>query len=230
MLSVIVKDTVSVIDASSVSSFYSDIINKQQGSFNIFLVAVGIIFATVIGATWWWNYKGSKAQISEEIQTGLKKYQRLFSAHNASVGKLVDERVEKRMKSLMDTVNKDLEDFKDRIELDNKTQNADLCRVFALHCSTEKSYFYSARWWMSAFECYDTINKGKFEQIAIDAFVTALGSSFKSEMLSESQMELSPDLEKRINKIPDIYTDQRNKAKKLLSQIESKTKKEQEKS
>lgn len=228
----IIRDTVAVISNEQVAAFYADMIDKQQDQFNILLVAIGLIVAAVIGSTWWWNYKGSKAQITKEIQDGITKYQRLFTAHKSSTEKMINEEVDKRVKAQMDALSTkmkdELESYKETITLSSKRMNANLCRVFALHCSTDKDYFYSATWWLSAFEDYVEVKDGEFEQISIDAYVNALDSCFKEETLSDDQKESLDDLKERTSKIPDVFTDQRNKAKRLLKKIEDKSKKEGE--
>lgn len=230
--STIVRDTVEVINASQVTAFYSDLIDKQQGQFNILLVAIGVIVAAVLTATWWWNYKASRAQITKEIQDGIVKYQRLFAAHKSSTEKMINEEVDKRVKAQMDVLSAktkdELESYKMSITLNSKKMNANLCRVFALHCATDKDYFYSANWWLSAFEDYLEVKDGEFEQISIDAYVSALESCFKDDTLSDDQKESLDDMKERTSKIPDVFTDQRNKAKSLLKKIEDKAKKDGE--
>jgi hypothetical protein len=229
----VLRDTIEVIDASQVSLFYADMIGKQQGQFNLLLVAIGVIVATVLTATWWWNYKASKAQITEEIQTGLKKYQRLFTAHKASTEELIDAEVDKRIKKQVEALSSqmitDLETFKKSITNDSKKMRANLCRIFALHCSSDNGFFNSASWWLSAFEDYLAINNGEFEQISIDAYVEALEECLAKEIISDDQKESIAGIIERTSKIPDVYTDQRNKAKKLLKKIEEKAKKAEEK-
>ena len=223
----ILRDTVAVISNEKVAAFYADMIDKQQGQFNILLVAIGLIVAAVIGSTWWWNYKGSKAQISEEIQTGLKKFQRLFNSHKASMEKQVDDEIEKRVREQVDILSsqmkKDLDEYKEKIIKDNKNMSANLCRVFALHCSAGKMFFNSATWWLSAFNSYVELEDGEFEQISIDAFVEALKNCFKDEVISEEQLESLGNMKESLDKIPNVFSNQRRDAKKLLKQITDKT-------
>lgn len=214
------------------TAFYSDMIDKQQGQFNILLVAIGAIVAAVLTATWWWNYKASKAQITKEIQDGITKYQRLFTAHKSSTEKMISVEVEKRVKVQMDALStemkEELEAYKRSITFNSKRMDANLCRVFALHCATDKDFFNSATWWLSAFEDYVEVKDGEFEQISIDAYVSALNSCSKNGTLSDDQKDSLNDLKERTSKIPDVFTDQRNKAKILLKVIEDKAKKEGE--
>lgn len=220
VISNIPKDTLSVIDASQVAAFYADIIEQQQAQFNIFLVALGVVIAAVLGATWWWNYRGSKAQITDEIQDGIKSLQGEFNTHKSATEGLINSKVNEQMEALSATMNKELESFKAKIENNNQKMNADLCRVFALHCSTEGSFFNSAKWWLSAFDGYAAINDGRFEQIAINACVTALQNSVKKEeILSDHQIDSLEDVKNKIEKIPDVFAKQRSEAKKLTKKL-----------
>lgn len=221
-----VSDTLKYIEANQVAAFYADMMEKQQAQFNILLVAIGIVFAAVLGATWWWNYRGSKAQITEEIQSGLKKYQRLFNLHKSSTESFIKDEVEKqlqdRIDSLSTSLKKDLDSYKSSITQESISFNANLCRVFALHCTSISDYFNSASWWLSSFEKYLAVKDGEFQQIALNAYVTALESCYSKETISEDQLESLPEMEKRTASIPDVFTDQRNQAKKLLKQIKNK--------
>ena len=96
--------------------------------------------------------------------------------------------------------------------------------MIASPMSTE-SYYNCATWWLAAFEEYVALDDGKFEQISIEAFVEALTSSEKSETLSERQLDSLKDLEKDIKKIPDVFTEHRINAQKLLKKIADKAKK-----
>lgn len=225
MYNFVIIDSLSVDYASNVSGIYSDMIDKLQSQFNIILVVIGLIFATVIGATWWWNYKGSKAQITEEIQEGLKKYQRLLNIHRSSIDGLINQKVKDKIDELSKSLVSSLDDYKKDVSIDNKKLNADLSRVFALHCSSGKSYYNSATWWLHAFSLYVELEEGEFEQISIDAFISALEDCVKDEKLTDDQEERLADLEMKITKIPDVYKDHRKKAKTLLKKIADKAKK-----
>jgi len=225
MFIVLLLDSLGVDSASNVSAIYSDMIDKLQSQFNVMLVVIGLIVATVIGATWWWNYKGSKAQITEEIQEGLKKYQRLLNAHRSSTEKFINNNVKEQIDTLSTSLKSSLDDYKKGISLDNRKMKADLSRVFALHCSTGGSYYNSATWWLYAFEEYVGLDDGEFQQISMDAFISALEDCFKNEDITDDQEESLTNLEKDVMKIPDVFTGHRKKAKTLLKQISDKKKK-----
>lgn len=221
-----VSDTLKYIEAEQVSTFYADMMEKQQAQFNIFLVAIGIIVASVLGATWWWNYRGSMAQITEEIQGGLKKYQRLFNSHKSSTESFVKSEIDKQLQdkinSLSESIKEESESFKSTITQENNALNANLCRVFALHCTSTNYYFNGASWWLSAFEKYLAVNDGEFQQIAVEACVKALENCYLQETISEDQLESLSGMAERAARIPDVFTNQRNKAKNFLMQIKNK--------
>lgn len=96
MVTEVIKDTVAVLDASKVAEFYADMLDKQQGQFNILLVVIGFIVTIVMGATWIWNHKFSKAQISEEIQAGLKEMHDRFVGHRFSTKDVFEVQVKEK--------------------------------------------------------------------------------------------------------------------------------------
>ena len=215
-------DSLSVIDATSVAAFYSDMIDKQQGQFNILLIVIGLIVTFIAGWTWWWNAKGAKAQITEEVQTGLENSKQQL---NEEITKQVKEQTD----AISASIKKELENTRESISKDNRKMKSNLCRVFACQCSTDKSHFNSATWWIAALDEYVKLEDGRFEQISVDAFVDELDKSLKNEKLAETQIESIPDLKERIKRIPDVFTDQRNKAKNLVKKIEDKAKTDKEK-
>ncbi len=221
-----VADTLKYIEAEQVAAFYADMMEKQQAQFNILLVAIGVIVASVLGATWWWNYRGSKAQITEEIQSGLKKYQRLFNSHKSSTESFIkseiDKQLQERIKSLSESLKKESDSYKSTITHESYALNGNLCRVFALHCTSTGDYFNGAVWWLAAFEKYLAVNDGEFQQIALEAYVSALENCYSQETISEDQQDSLSGVEERTAGIPDVFTSQRNRAKKLLKQIKEK--------
>lgn len=221
-----VADTLKYIEAEQVAAFYADMMDKQQAQFNIFLVAIGVVVASVLGATWWWNYRGSKAQITEEIQAGLKKYQRLFNSYKSSTESVVKSEIEKQLQkkidSLSESLKKESESYRSTITQESNALNGNLCRVFALHCTSTNDFFNGASWWLSAFEKYLTVHDGEFQQIALEAYVQALENCYSQETISEDQLESLSEMEERTARIPDVFTSQRNRAKNLLKQIKEK--------
>ena len=74
----IVIDSVEYIRSSDVSAFYADLADKQATQFTILISIICGIVVFIIGATWWWNYRGAKQQISEEISMNKETLMRLF--------------------------------------------------------------------------------------------------------------------------------------------------------
>lgn len=225
MVTEVIKDTVAVLDASKVAEFYADMLDKQQGQFNILLVVIGFIVTIVMGATWIWNHKYSKAQISEEIQAGLNNLNTLFEEHRSSTKEDVALQVKEKMDELSASMMKELGSYKQTLSKDNRKMKANICRIFALHCFADKSFFICAKWWLAAFENYHELNNGRFEQISVNEAVNALESCLSKEDVSELEKEEIESLEKSIKAIPAVFTDQRDKAIKLIKQIAAKAKK-----
>lgn len=134
---IIVVDTVEYILKSDVTVFYADMMEKQTNQFTIILTAIGIIFAVTVGATWWWNYKGAKQQISEEISVAkqslsklfnankkgvekeLKNYENQFNGFKGSLQKSVNNQIDEAIKASFE---KYLEEFNKKVsEIDSKS-------------------------------------------------------------------------------------------------------------
>ena len=213
-------DTLSVIDAAKVTEFYSSMMDKQSAQFSILISVLCGIVVIIIGATWWWNFIGSKAQISKEINEGLAEIQKTLEEQ-------IKSKIDKRMSDTTANVKKELEAVKETLTKENLDSKAEVCRVFALHCFSEHLFFNSACWWLSAFEDYHAMNNGEFEQIAVNAYVKALESSYEQEILIEGQVEKIEDLVKRTEMIPDVFTQQKREAKKNIKKIDEKAKKKE---
>ena len=63
----VVIDSVKYVRSSDVSAFYADLADKQATQFTILISVLCGIIVIVIGATWWWNYRGAKQQIKDEV-------------------------------------------------------------------------------------------------------------------------------------------------------------------
>ena len=64
--------------------------------------------------------------------------------------------------------------------------------------------------------------RNEFKQIAIDAYVDALEECLANETVSANDQDTLAELIERTAKVPNVFTRQRKKAKKLLEDIKEK--------
>ncbi len=84
-----VNDTIEYMIRSDVISFYSDLMDKQATQFTILISVVSAVFVIAIGATWWWNYKGAKQQIKDEVGASKLALNKLFQSHKNAVNAIL---------------------------------------------------------------------------------------------------------------------------------------------
>lgn len=233
----VVNDTTSYIAKGDLVDFYKDIASAQSTQFTIIIAVIGVVFTVVIGATWWWNYKGAKAQINEEMNTATAEIQKLsaevdvkFNAFKQEIHALIDKKI---ADSIDEHLSQKLADYTEQIELIDKKnedklndfqktinntitkQRAELSRVFALHCNSTSSFYSSFTWWVQAFELYNEIEIGEFAQISIKYALTALKKVKKEDVKKD---DLSFYIERIKSGVPDILYSER---KELLELLES---------
>lgn len=232
----VVNDTTSYIAKGDLVDFYKDIASAQSTQFTIIVAVIGVVFTVVIGATWW-NYKGAKAQINDEMNAAKAEIQKLsadvdekFIAFKQEIHALIDKRV---AESIDEHLSQKLADYTEQIELIDKKnedklndfqktinntitkQRAELSRVFALHCNSTSSFYSSFTWWVQAFELYNEIEIGEFAQISIKYALTALKKVKKEDVKKD---DLSFYIERIKSGVPDILYSER---KELLELLES---------
>lgn len=123
-VSVMVNDTIEYLEKSDVVAFYSDMMDKQATQFTIIVSLISAVFVIATTATWWWNYRGAKQQIKEEvsaakqvlnklyknhqraIENTLKKYENEFNGYKGSLQKSVNLQIDSKIN---DAINKETE-------------------------------------------------------------------------------------------------------------------------
>lgn len=234
----VVKDTTEYILRSDVMDFYKDLAEMQSTQFTILVAVIGVVFAAVVGATWWWNYKGAKSQISEEIKSSTTNLQNMydeleikFNGFKEDLQKSVSEQIER---SVTQIFNDGIADFDGKVDdiikkneekllsfqkdVDNRItdQQAELSRVFALHCNSKKSYYNGFAWWIKAAKLYNEVKNGEFTQIAVRA---ALNSLKKVEKKSVKPDALKEYIQEVKNTIPDYLKSERDEIIKLINEL-----------
>ena len=233
----VVNDTTSYIAKGDLVDFYKDIASAQSTQFTIIIAVIGVVFTVVIGATWWWNYKGAKAQINEEMNTATAEIQKLsaevdvkFNAFKQEIHALIDKKIADSIDEhlsqkladyteqieLIDKKNEDkLNDFQETINNTITKQRAELSRVFALQCNSTSLFYNSFTWWVQAFELYNEIEIGDLAQISIKSALIALKKVKKEDVKKD---DLSSYIERIKSGVPDILYSER---KELLELLES---------
>lgn len=218
------RDTVSVLDSAKVAEFYADMMSKQATNFTILISVLCGIVVIVIGATWWWNYRGAKQQISEEISKSKRALQRLINIKATKFEETIDNRVKQQLneqvQSFSKTIQENLTDYKDGISNDITRQQAELNRVFALQTESTESFLISASWWYSAAALYNKCGVQGFVQISADAGVSSLEKVLDKGVYSDDYREALDSILQDIEELPGILTSQIKKTKNLVKQIE----------
>lgn len=232
------SDTLSFVLKEDLIDFYKDIASAQSNQFTILVAVIIGVFTVVIGATWWWNYKGAKSQINEEMGVVRTDVQQLsdeldkkFNAFKQEIYELIDQKI---IASIDTHFSQKLDEYSDQISaIDNKNeellnefqetinkqiteQRAELSRVFALHCKANSSLYNAFTWWVKAFELYNEIENGKFAQISIKAALVALKDVNKDEVNIE---EIPSYVERIKNGVPDILSSERKELLELLDKL-----------
>ncbi len=224
-VSVIPKDSLSVMDASQVAAFYADLLDQQQAQFNIFHVAIGIIFATALGLTWWWNYRGAKQKIIEEMENNREAMLRLFRVSTGKMEGGFSESIKKEMDTFSNSLHKEFDEYKELVSKDIKHQQAELSRVFALHCQSTDSPFASAAWWFKAAYLYNECDVKHFCQVSVNAGVDALKETVrKNAPLDDDSMERLETISQHVDSLPDYFASQKKETKDLVRIIRKQSK------
>lgn len=224
----IVVDTVEYVKSADVSAFYADMADKQATQFQILTYSILAILVIVVGATWWWNYRGAKMQIKEEIDNSksiqtrwlrqqgkktnkiLQDYGKKYETDKAELIKLINDQIDRKLKDATDNLKgsfdsfekaqkEELEKMKEQTERKIKCDQAELSRIFALHCTSTNSHYNALSWWLYAAKLYKETENDYFLRISVDAAKDALykveevPDDANWEELMESTKEVCPD-------------------------------------
>lgn len=233
-----VQDTVSFINQCELTDFYKDIASVQSTQFTVLVTVISVVFTVVVGATWWFNYRAAKSQITEEINVAVneieKKYLEVENKFKSLQEDLVDtinEEIEAKIEASMseslgvyseriDKIDKSneekLNEFQENVNNKITHQQAELARVFALHCNSNKSYFNAFTWWVSAAEYYHSTDNGEFTQITVMAALDAVNKIEKKEVDKD---KLSSYGQRIKDNIPDILASEKKKILKKIDEL-----------
>lgn len=213
-------DTLSVIDASKVAEFYSSMMDKQATQFTILITTMCGIMVFIVGATWWWNFKGAKRQIREEIGNSKRAFQRLFKISTSEMENSLNVSLEQKLTDQLKKVNKEIEDYKNSTTEAIEFQQAELSRVFALHCDSKKSSFTAATWWFSAATLYNKCENEKFTQISVNAGLNSL-KAVDASKLDEDDLVKLEEILTEVGALPELLFSQKKDIKKLIKTMKA---------
>ena len=215
------RDTISVIDASKVAEFYSSMMDKQATQFTILISVLCGIVVFIIGATWWWNYRGAKQQIAEESENNRKVFQRLFKTSTAKMEDELNNSLKEEVSSLSQTIHDELEEYKKSTTDTIDFQKAELSRVFALHCDSINSLFTAATWWYSAASLYNKTGTEKLVQVSVNAGLSDLKQTLKNKAVTEDDKDKLDGIMADVDTLPEILSAQKEETHKLVKSLHS---------
>lgn len=216
----VVIDTLPWTDG--VQEVYSDMVSYQSAQFTILISVLCGIVIVIVGATWFWNYKGARIAIKDEVERAMKPVRKLLNTYSTRAKEMVDGQVNLAIKEQNKQFEEAFEDYKKKVDEDNKQSKAELYRIFALHCTSTNSYLIGAQWWFGAAELYMDTNSSEWVGISVNSAVDALSKCVSSEKIGEDDKDKIEDIEASIDKIPEILSDKKRQAKSLLKQLKKK--------
>lgn len=109
---IMINDTIEYLMKSDVTVFYTDMMDKQATQFNILISVISGVFILALGATWWWNYKGAKQQIKEEVSMAKQAMYKVYRNRQRAIDdllKLSETDYEKFKESMLQSVDTKIE-------------------------------------------------------------------------------------------------------------------------
>lgn len=242
----VVIDSVEYIKSSDVSAFYADLMDKQATQFQILTYAILAIIVIVVGATWWWNYRGAKSQISEEITSNkdilmrllrqqskainkaLSDYEQKYRDDKIELQKTINNQIDKKAKHTQHELKDILESFEkaQKNELENsqkgiekklKEEQAELNRIFALHCTSTNSHFIAVTWWLSAAKLYKETENDYMLGLAVRAIQDSL-----CEIKTSDDSANWDDIINKIEEVtPDIMRIEKDKIIRRIKELKN---------
>lgn len=227
MMTEIVRDTISVVRTDQIAEFYEDMMDKQATQFTILISVLCAVVACITFVTLWWNIKGAKQQIAEETENSKRAFQRLFKSTTSKMEENLNAQLKEEAKLLSEDIHKDLNEYKKTMSQTIDLQQAELSRVFALHCDSMKSYFNATTWWYAAARLYHLNGNDCFAQIAVNSAVDSL-RQFKDSKnpLDDEEYEKLDTIISDVSFLPDSFSSQKSETKKLIKEIRATHKKE----
>ncbi|MBL0316802.1 MAG: hypothetical protein IPP69_13975 [Flavobacteriales bacterium] len=174
------------MEETKIVEFYKTLLENQSSNYSILITAFIALTAILVGSTWLWNFLVAKNQIKNAVLTQVKSVEQSL---NKKYDKVIEDKV------------KELEDKYDRKML---TTEADLARIFAIHCENTNDIQNAIDWWASALDKFIAAESDDMIRLVIDSL---------------NRLALLPDLNEHINKdtfTPEFHIEIVKKAPLLL--------------
>jgi len=227
LMTEVVRDTISVLRTDQVVDFYQDMMDKQASQFTILISVLCGVFACITFVTLWWNYKGAKQQIAEEGENNKRAFQRLFKTTTSKMEENLKDQFKEEARVVSEKIHHELDDYKKSMSQTIDLQQAELSRVFALHCDSTQSYFNASTWWYAAARLYHLNDNDSFAQISVNSALDSL-RQFKDQKitLDDDDYEKLDSIISDVSALPDSFSSQKSETKKLVKEIRAMHKKE----
>ena len=150
------------------------------------------------------KYKNDKAELQKSINNQIDKKSR----HTQYELKEVIESFEKVQKDKMEKNQKE-------VEKKIKEEQAELSRIFALHCASTNSHYIAVTWWLAAAKLYKETDNEYFLGIAIRAIEDIL-----NQIKTPEDNANWDDLIEKVKEVtPDIMSIERDKIIKKMKEL-----------
>ncbi len=174
-------ETSEVITKAELVEFYKDIAQQQADNYStLFNVLLGVT-VVLVGSTWLWNFILAKRQISAEVD---EKVAIQFETIKGRITSIAEEEYRK-IKS----------------KLDNKLINhdANIARLFALHCMDSFYFGTALYWWTVALVNYVKTNEQDLIRICVDRILKIVEEeNWYEDLEKEQHQEIIDELQKII--------------------------------
>lgn len=174
------------MNETKIVEFYKTLLENQSSNYSTLITAFITLTVLLIGSTWFWNFLVAKNQINNAVQTQVLSIEQSL---NNKYDKVIEDKI------------KELEDKYDRKMLSTE---ANLARIFAIHCENINEIQYAIDWWATALDKFIAAGSDDMIRISVDSL---------------NQLALLPDLSEHINEEtfePEFHIEIVKKAPSLL--------------
>lgn len=174
------------MEEAKIVEFYKTLLENQSSNYSTLITAFIALTALLVGSTWLWNFLVAKNQIKNAVISQVKSIEQSL---NTKYDKLIENKIN------------ELEGKYDKKMLSTE---ADLARIFAIHCENTEDIQNAIDWWATALDKFIASESDDMIRLSIDAL---------------NRIVLLPNLNDHINKetfAPEFHIEIVKKAPLLL--------------